>query len=451
MAKPKGVTILATLEEINLYREGLGMPPLRSLAEITEGSPSAYLQSLKNRWADKLGGWQSVAFTTFGLFAPIRVGATVTEATTTPTVTPTEKANDIGEIVATVDAGVITRNKQGQYFLNGVPADITWATKMIQEAGAPSVSQQTLDWQKSQAAAPTPIEHGGGTIAEVVSEGGYDYQIYRDAEGIPRDKVLIGRTAEPPTPVKKDWAEAANAAQLAESKRQFDIGQAWTEKQAAEDPELQRATNELRWEKDRIQLLSGLPSDDWISAYTLKNQPNPYARRTVSPIEQLGESLDQQTLKVQNWQGALVKAINAERAGTPFYVTSEQAQVEIDNATKERDRLYAAWNNIRVEDRDWTPQVPQPYPDAPSWLPLYAPGQTVGRMITSQNVPTPSGQQLTQMSKSRAAQLGYFADWTKKMGGGRNWRDILGEAELMQPKTPRGAGGFRTSPARQWV
>ena len=300
----------------------------------------------------------------------------------------------------------------------------------------------TQAWKGKQAPPTAPPEHGGGAIAEVVSESGYDYQIYRDANGVVRDKVMIGRTEAPP----ERWQEGAEVARLALEKEKF----TWQREQAgkAQDPELQRATNELRWERDRIQLLSGLPSDDWVSAYTLQNQPNPYKVREedvlANRMNQVATNLDTRTGEVQALQGQLAQAVT-----TGDTVSAAKLEAELKNTTASRDYLYNLYNTMQKEQENWTPQpVPQPYPNAPRWLPKYAPGQTTGRMITAQNVPTPSGQQLTGMSPSQAGQLGYFADWTKKMGGGRNWKDILSEAEIMQPRTPAGAGRSRWTPQR---
>ncbi len=104
-------------------------------------------------------------------------------------------------------------------------------------------------------------------------------------------------------------------------------------------------------------------------------------------------------------------------------------------------------------------------PPAPEWLQEFAPGVIAGQPIGGYGypggrkswetapqgtgkmpfVPTPSGQQLTNMTPSQTRYLsgamGYY--------GQRPWGDVLAEAELMQPQTPRGAGAKRWSPSRQ--
>lgn len=270
-------------------------------------------------------------------------------------------------------------------------------------------------------------------------------------------------TATTPTTPTPDWQEAASAATLAESKRQFDITQTWQKEQTNLANIKEQFDMELQFEKDRDAMLRGLPSDDWIKRYVLQNQPNPYKdarlqrewteKQGVGSVDSLGQTLDTQTATVQSLQNQLV-SLTQIRSGLPegspaqIHYDKEITRVtdELAGATTTRDTTYKTWNTIKQENVNWTPQgVPQPYPNAPGWLPTYAPGTVGGQMITKQNVVTPSGQQLTQMPTSQAGQLGAYADWAADYTGARQWRDILGEAQLMQPKTP--FSGTRWSPA----
>jgi len=220
----------------------------------------------------------------------------------------------------------------------------------------------------------------------------------------------------------------------------------------SQNVELQRQVNEMQFENDRARLLTGIPSNDWITQYTLQNQPNPYKKQEVSPIDELEANLDAETKAGQRWRGELVNAQNAEAKGQPYHMTVDEIQGIINTSDEARDKLYTTWKDVEEESRDWSPQpVPQPYPNAPGWLRQYAPGLQTGQMITKQEVPTPSGQQLTAMSSNQLEQLGYYGKWAGGLTGKYPWQQLTESANLMQPKTPAGAGRFRTTPARQWV
>ncbi len=244
--------------------------------------------------------------------------------------------------------------------------------------------------------------------------------------------------------VARDWTAetlTAQAARDAEDKRRWDIEQARLSAIEAGKPEIQRATNEAQFERDRYSLLQGIAPDDWITRYMMENQPNPYKAQTSdTAMADLEKGLDQRTADVQYRQQILSGAI----MGGADDDTIAKLKDLRDQASAKRDVYYDAWKTQKTEQKDWTPQT---YPNAPAWLPKYALGQVAGKMITPEDVVTPSGQQLTQMPTTEASRLGYYADWSQKLGGGRNWKDILGEVRLMQPETPRGAGSFGWSPA----
>lgn len=64
--------------------------------------------------------------------------------------------------------------------------------------------------------------------------------------------------------------------------------------------------------------------------------------------------------------------------------------------------------------------------------------------LSKVDIPTPSGQQWSQMSPTLRAQLEGYAGYT-----GESFEDIMGEMERMKTKTPVGAGRTRWTPARQ--
>ncbi len=298
-----------------------------------------------------------------------------------------------------------------------------------------------------------------GQVTKNVTKNKY-YSWDRSVEITEADAVHLRAVYDASAISPVDWQEKASAESLAWEKEKYNLGKIEAQHQM-----------ELQFEQDRNRLIQGLPSDDWIRRYTLQNQPNPYTPKELSGMEQIQQGLDQQIARVQSIKDELATATSAmieaqnkldetrEKGGDTKTAWDElgrtQAKVNevnesLADAEANRVTIHGTWKTMNDEKRDWT-TVPQPYPNVPGWLPTYAPGQVSGRMITAQNVPTPSGQQLTQMPASQAGQLGAYADWTRQMGGGRDWRDALAEAALMQTGTPRGAGGFRTRPATQWV
>ena len=248
--------------------------------------------------------------------------------------------------------------------------------------------------------------------------------------------------------------------ELAESKRQFDIAQAWREKQAGlEDIQAQHEM-ELQFERDRYQLLQGLPSDDWIRRYVVQNQPNPYKEAGLRAQFIAGQTAQEtaRETQVQELSGELdkanaeVQALTAQSNALLLLKGHREEWIDVwdklAEAKTKRDELDKAWNTSKTEIRDWTTQeytpgeVTQPYPSAREWMTLYVPGLAAGEMVTKLNVPTPSGQQLTTMSTSQLRQLGAYKGWPgpglpipeESMASGV--RAITEAAALMQPKTP---------------
>jgi len=229
-----------------------------------------------------------------------------------------------------------------------------------------------------------------------------------------------------------------------------------------ENAELQRQVDEMQFEKDRANLLQGisvnvggrivpgLQQNDWITEHIYR-LPNPYTKKEVSPIDELEANLDAETKAGQRWRGELVNAQNAEARGQSYHMTVDEIQDIINTSDEARDKLYATWKDVEKESRDWSPQpVPQPYPNAPGWLPQYVPGLQAGQMITKQEVPTPSGQQLTAMPSNQLEELGYYGKWAGGLTGKYPWEQLTESANLMQPRTPAGAGRASWTPSRQF-
>lgn len=245
-----------------------------------------------------------------------------------------------------------------------------------------------------------------------------------------------------------DWQQAASAATLEETKRQFDIGQAWQKEQASLAKIEERHEMALQFEKDRNQLLQGIASDDWVRRAFIQNQPNRYLEEEqVSRVDEVETLLDKQTAQVESLQD--MRAWATLRGDRDSF---EKIDKELSNITSIRDDTFKTLEMLQKEAKDWTPQgaVPNIFPNAPNWLSYYVPGVTPGKMITPQEVPTPSGQQLTQMPTSMLGSLASYSKWA----GGQMWRPLSEEvrkitesAALMQPRTPAGAGQSRWSPS----
>ncbi len=252
-------------------------------------------------------------------------------------------------------------------------------------------------------------------------------------------------------PTATDWQGTAEGLALEREKL------AWEKEQGNLTDIKAQFQMELQFEKDRNALINALPSDDWIRRWTMTNQPNPYRaarldreQRTVGSQLQAGvtaleSTLDRQTAEVQNLTVQVANMFQTGDTSTAF----DQAADKLAKARETRTATYDLWNKTKKESEDWTPQPPeavaQPYPNAPEWLPQYVPGLAAGQMITKQNIPTPSGQQLTRMPVSQAGQLGSYADWAANYTGQRQWKDILGEAKLVQPTTPFGRTRWQPS------
>jgi len=184
----------------------------------------------------------------------------------------------------------------------------------------------------------------------------------------------------------------------------------------------ERLRSQDRWRADQRQLLEGLPSgaEGDVARWFVGNMENPFSR-----VGQLGFE------EAMAGQSTASRQLTAEAAG----------------------------------------RKPMG-PPTPGWLPEFVPGTTAGEPIGGRSgsgvvanpgwwqtnrpellregrtlpfVPTPSGQQLTKMTPSQAQWLSGAIDWF----GGRPWKDILAEAEIMQPQTPRGAGQRQWRPSRQ--
>ncbi len=219
----------------------------------------------------------------------------------------------------------------------------------------------------------------------------------------------------------------------------------WKKEQAGLAGIQSQSDMELQFEKDRNQLLQGIPSDDWIRRYAIQNQPNPYKVQEETPLEKTSQLLDAQTAQVQQTQKELATVNLAIESGVlppssgvqGLPILSDRLgtlQERLDSEVKARDYTYKVWKSMKDEGVNWTPQVPQPYPSTPGWMSQYVPGLEAGQMITKQRVPTPSGQQLTAMPTSQLNQLGYYGEWAGSPLSSA--RAISESAALMQPNTP---------------
>jgi len=250
-------------------------------------------------------------------------------------------------------------------------------------------------------------------------------------------------------PTTRDWQGGAEG--LALEREKFE----WMKEQAGIAEQDKWHQMELQFERDRNSMMNSLPIDDWVRRGILKRQPNPYKTQDaeVSPLEKLGTIVDTVTEarkeKEKIYDEALIELGDWLGSGTPEEAEMVKkvlaAKEDFTKATEWVSTYSKAFETAKEDGIDWTRES---YPKAPADVAGYVPGLEVGKEITKQRVPTPSGQQITAMSPSMAGRIGSYADWTKQMGGGRDWKDILAEASLMQPKTPFGRTSWSPAGAR---
>ena len=225
-------------------------------------------------------------------------------------------------------------------------------------------------------------------------------------------------------------------AQLGLSKEEFN----WRKQQA----QLDIARSYEDWRRRLLSELTG--PEDWITFLMVQQTPEKYPWTPPPETAFYAESIQQ----VETALAKLERQVREDPRELPEILPELQRIVSIE---KELQSWKEAQTQAQAQVSAW-PGQPTPEsimagvkgtPPTPKWLPEFVPTLQAGKPITKENVPTPSGQQLTRLEPSKAKALGGFAEWT----GRRPWQDILAHAEIMQPRTPAGAGGRRWSPVSQ--
>ncbi len=244
------------------------------------------------------------------------------------------------------------------------------------------------------------------------------------------------------------------AATLQERRRQFDVTQ-------AKDPENER----LRWEL-LIENLGKSPTD-WIKQYRAqrafeqRGQTDPSVQELrearvagwQSRILGLGEELTAERGAINRFEGGLPDDEGADRLGEREFVESnlrvKDLQRQIKQAKNQQSVIEDQIEARKESDRNrrgGSPVAPiQWNPNAPAWLQRFVPGQTPGQEITPEFVPTPSPQQLNRATPTQLGQLRGFTEFA----GGRSFEDLMNQARIQTPISPRGAGIERFRPIEQ--
>lgn len=241
----------------------------------------------------------------------------------------------------------------------------------------------------------------------------------------------------------RDWVEF----QLAQTNAMNDAAQrAWERNFLAEQQRLAaqfgmkddvRAQQAEEFELWRNRMLSNLTGPaNTVARWFVQHKTNPYVQK---PSEKLEEDIKQAKMSLeQSWQDFYSTPGRTEETGYGSEVSKmDESQLkEGASAIKEAEARY----KMMVESENEPLRMP-----TPDWLPQYAPG--VGDYLTLDkplNVQTPSGQQLSKLSPSRADYIAGAIDFL----GGRPWADALAETQSMLTRNP--SLGRRNAPARQF-
>lgn len=212
--------------------------------------------------------------------------------------------------------------------------------------------------------------------------------------------------------------------------------------------ELRRAASEEGFERARQAIMAQATGPrDWIIRGIAELAVNPYTAPEVSERQHITEEIERTGAEAKRWGEIASTGSETEEQGGIFIgpggvkaLATQAQETSLKNLAEWQTRLEQAQDVWRP------PAASRPtIPPTPAWLPEYVPGLQAGQPITKRFVPTPSGQQLTRMPWSQTAMLAGYAEFA----GGRPFRDILEHAEMMQPRTPRGAGAARWRPPAQ--
>ena len=232
-------------------------------------------------------------------------------------------------------------------------------------------------------------------------------------------------------------------------------------------------TSAAAFESARQSILGSLSSpSDWIKRWEVQNAPNPYTQQPQSRVEQKQTEVENSQTRIYMFNqmadaaDELVAQLSTNPdygAGTPNEATvltqARNDAINYRNAAKAEGDKLGAWQTdltyLQGEPQHGASSgsnqmfalgktIEQPgtrvNAPAPSWLPMFAPGQRAGQAITRENVATPSAQQWAATPWSAQQGLSGYLDWA----GYRTMADVLGNMAQMLPNSP--GGGSRWSP-----
>jgi len=290
---------------------------------------------------------------------------------------------------------------------------------------------------------------------EVMSMGGYDVLVTRDASGNILDIQSLGRTVTPeafPSDVRIIETPAGRFAVPVDAQGNPAGNMTYIGQEAEE------AAGPLSYAAYRQQILGELSQpEDWISRWMAGHAINQQQQRAgiggaIRRMEQSGQALWEETQAAPQTMPAPPVPSGGPMGGPMGEIGGQMPQGEMANP--ERLKLEAKLAAARAKYAEALQQQqeteallaaqPQTAP-APPWLSRFAPSQTAGQPISKQNIRTPSAQQWGATPSSQRAGLGGYMEWT----GGRNLADLLSHMQTMLPEQPGGAGRERWAPAIQ--
>ena len=268
---------------------------------------------------------------------------------------------------------------------------------------------------------------GLGGDTKVESRGGYDFLYIKDENGQWQFAEVLGKSGQTGQMTERERSFLALEQQ--QLGRLGIHNQPNVAKKQAEEFEL--------WRNRMLSQLSG-PANE-VARWFVQHKENPYEQMMWSPAggyEALGQAYAtaQDRAESQNLPGGGMTPAE-QQLQTATLSSAVARTVEEEEAVREYER-----------EKNLAQSVFQRGPETPGWVSEFAPavGKTLPLDYGLGAVPPPSGQQLTKMTPGQSEWLGGTMDWFGK----QRWEDLMAKAAVMQPRTPRGAGGSRWSPAR---
>ena len=333
-----------------------------------------------------------------------------------------------------------------------LPKGYTWQLVSKDAQGNPL---DNPSWQPVADSTNAQSMVGGGVIQTLESEGGIDYIVTRTEDGKLISKEVKGRTPKEATADKVDYNK------LMENNRSWSATLTGQAKTAEMDKE--KAKREA-YEQARGEMLANSQAPvDWIGKWYAENTPNPYndynsVARTASRGADAIKNAEEQVQMQSDWYKANGRGSDASDWNIPIQggdsqtnpITYNPMMEAISNlseaikmyspAINEQQRMVSTGEKLGTFGYK-APQAPQ----APSWLPRFAPSQKAGQEITRDIIETPSGQQWAGSNWSTREGLKGYVNWSGQQG----WGDIMNQMERALPENPYGVGRQSWRPTAQ--